>query len=49
MMRTYLIDELESARRNLIEMGETTVSLIAEPPSGCGPKSRPLYIDETDN
>jgi phosphate transport system protein len=30
MMRTYLIDELESVRKNLVQMGDTTISLIAE-------------------
>jgi phosphate transport system protein len=29
-MRTHYVDELESVRRNLIQMGETTISLLAE-------------------
>jgi len=28
-MRTHYVDELESVRRNLIQMGETTISLLA--------------------
>jgi phosphate transport system protein len=30
MMRTHYVGELESVRQNLIQMGETTISLLAE-------------------
>src|SRR5271157_1857207 len=30
MARTHYVSELESVRQNLIEMGETTISLLAE-------------------
>ncbi len=30
MLRTYYVTELESVRQNLIKMGETTISLLAE-------------------
>jgi hypothetical protein len=30
MMRIHYVDELESVRQNLIQMGETTISLLAE-------------------
>jgi len=29
-MRTHYVSELESVRQNLIQMGETTISLLAE-------------------
>ena len=29
-MRTHYVEELESVRQNLIQMGETTISLLAE-------------------
>jgi phosphate uptake regulator len=30
MMRTHYVSELESVRQNLIQMGETTISLLSE-------------------
>jgi phosphate uptake regulator len=30
MMRTHYVQELESVRQNLVQMGETTLSLLAE-------------------
>jgi phosphate uptake regulator len=55
MMRTHYVQELESVRQNLVEMGETTLSLLAEALSAVanpspGPSARASELEaQTDH
>ena len=48
MMRTHYVQELESVRQNLVRMGETTLSLLAEALSAITDRTPGSFLEEKE-